>query len=391
MRQRVIIHVDMDAFFAAVEQRDNPELKGKPVIVGGVPGERGVVAAASYEARKFGVRSAMSLWEAARLCPHGIFIPGNHKKYQEVSEKIFRIFREYTPLVEPVSLDEAYLDVTGSQKLFGPGVEIGKKIKKRIFEETELTASVGVAPNKFLAKLASEVNKPDGFCEVTEDNILDFLAPLPVEMLWGVGEKMKERLNDMGIKTVQDFWELPEFFLRKKFGVLGQNLYYLSRGIDFREVIPERVPKSLGKEITLQKDSSDVDYLLGTLLGLTMAVGRGLRREGFYAGGISVKIRLSSFITYTRHTMFFEPTWMDEVLYREAKRLFLENYHGELPVRLIGVTATPLIPVESGRQISLFGEDPRRENLYPIIDRLNHKYGNKTVTRAKILKISGRG
>ncbi|GAV23557.1 DNA polymerase IV [Carboxydothermus pertinax] len=388
--EKVIIHVDMDAFFASVEQRDNPELRGKPVIVGGVPGERGVVAAASYEARKYGVRSAMSLWEAAKLCPHGVFIPGNHKKYQEVSEKIFKIFYEYTPLVEPVSLDEAYLDVTGSQRLFGTGVEIGKKIKKRIFEETALTASVGVAPNKFLAKLASEVNKPDGFCEVSEDVVLDFLAPLPVEMLWGVGEKMKERLNDMGIKTVQDFWELPEFFLRKRFGILGQNLYYLSRGIDFREVIPERIPKSLGKEITFQKDSSDVDYLLGKLLGLTMAVGRGLRREGFYAGGVSIKIRLSSFITYTRHTMLLEPTWMDEVIYREAKRLFLENYHGELPVRLIGVTATPLIPTERGRQISFFGEDVRRESLYPAIDFINQKYGSQTITRAKILKFSSR-
>ncbi|SDG95746.1 DNA polymerase IV [Desulfosporosinus hippei] len=381
---RKILHVDMDAFYASVEQRDNPSLLGKPVVVGGRPNSRGVVSAASYEARKYGIRSAMPVAEAARRCPDAVFLPVNAKKYREVSWQIRQIFLTYTPIVEPISLDEAFLDVTGSTRLFGPAEDIALTIKRRIRQELSLTASVGFACNKFLAKLASDLKKPDGFVVVHSDKVQEFLDPLPIERIWGVGEKTAEQLHRHRINTVKDLRSLELKFLTKLFGSLGSQLYQLARGIDHRPVESDRVVKSIGREITFESDISDGDLLEKTLLMLAIDVGRSLRKEALRGRTVTLKVRYEDFRTLSRSRTIHRATDLDDVIFQEACSL-LRELSLKQPLRLIGVTMSNLTD-QHENQISLF-EEPRleRENLTKVLDLVKEKYGEKSITRARLL------
>lgn len=359
-----ILHVDMDAFFAAVEQREHPEWRGKPVIVGSGPHERGVVSTASYEARKFGVHSAMPSREAYRLCPHGIFTPGNHRLYSEVSAQIFDIFYRFTPFVEGLSCDEAFLDVYGSFKLFGSAFEIGEKIRKAIREELHLTASVGVATNKFLAKLASDMNKPDGITLVPSEprEIQRFIAPLPVRTIFGVGGTLAKHLNLLGIRTIGDLQNTP---LNTLVGLLGENtaehLYSLAFGVDSREVINERVEKSISREYTFGEDTTDKEGVRQVLLELAFDVGAQLRASGKYASTVKLKLRWSDFRTITRQrTLPF--VICDDFSIRDAALELFSQQNIEAPIRLIGIGVSGLVDelAPSDPQLTLF-DDPSTE------------------------------
>jgi len=381
---RKIIHVDMDAFYASVEQRDDPSLMGKPVVVGGSPNSRGVVSTASYEARKYGIRSAMPIAEAVRRCPSAIFLPVNARKYREVSRQINNIFLTYTPMVEPLSLDEAFLDVTGSTSLFGPADNIALTIKQRIQQELNLTASVGLACNKFLAKLASDLKKPDGFVVVQPSKIQEFLDPLPVERIWGVGVKTAEQLHIYKVKTVRDLRRLELKSLTKLFGSLGSQLYQLARGIDDRPVESDRVVKSIGRETTFEMDIADHDVLETTLLKLAVDVGRSMRKESLKGKTVTLKVRYADFRTLTRSHTLPRATDLDDVIYREACSL-LRELSLKQPLRLIGVTLSNLTD-QIQNQLSLFEEpELERENLTKVLDLVKEKYGEKSITRARLL------
>ena len=384
MNLRKIIHVDMDAFYASVEQRDDPALLTKPVVVGGKPNSRGVVCAASYEARKFGIHSAMPMAEAFRRCPHASFLPVNIPKYQDVSMQIRQIFRTYTPIVEPLSLDEAFLDVTGSTSLFGPANTIALTIKQRIQQELNLTASVGVASNKFLAKLASDLQKPDGFVVVQPNRVQEFLDPLSVERIWGVGKKTTEQLHKLNIKTVRDLRHLELGYLTQLFGVLGSQLYQLAQGIDERPVESDRVVKSIGRETTFATDIVDREVLETELLKLAVDVGRRMRKEAFRGKTITLKVRYDDFRTLSRSHTLSQATDLDDVIYNEACNL-LREVSLRQPLRLIGLTLHNLTD-KLERQLSLFSE-PQKDNetLTKVIDVLKEKYGENSITRARLL------
>ncbi len=377
-----ILHVDMDAFFAAVEQREHPEWRGKPVIVGSGPHERGVVSTASYEARKFGVHSAMPSREAYRLCPHGIFTPGNHRLYSEVSAQIFDIFYRFTPFVEGLSCDEAFLDVYGSFKLFGSAFEIGEKIRKAIREELHLTASVGVATNKFLAKLASDMNKPDGITLVPSEprEIQRFLAPLSVRSIYGVGGTLAKHLNLLGIRTIGDLQNTP---LNTLVGLLGENtaehLYSLAFGVDSREVINERVEKSISREYTFGEDTTDKEGVRQVLLELASDVGAQLRASVKYASTVKLKLRWSDFRTITRQKTLSLAICDDFSIRDTALDLFLQQ-DLSAPVRLIGIGVAGLLDElpKPNPQLTLF-DDPaterteqmqKKERLSKTLDKL---------------------
>lgn len=377
-----ILHIDMDAFFASVEQREHPEWRGKPVIVGSGPHERGVVSTASYEARKFGVHSAMPSREAYRLCPHGIFTPGNHQLYSEVSAQIFEIFHRYTPFVEGLSCDEAFLDVYGSYRLFGSAFEIGEKIRKSIREELQLTASVGVAPNKFLAKLASDMNKPDGITVVPTDprEIQRFLAPLPVRSIFGVGGMLAKELVRIGIRTIGDLQNVP---LQTLISFLGEStahhLRSLAFGLDEREVVNERVEKSISREYTFGNDEIDVEVIRRVLLELSSDVGQQLRAANKYATTVKLKLRWSDFKTITRQKTLSLAICDDFSIRDTALDLFLQQ-DLSAPVRLIGIGVAGLLDElpKPNPQLTLF-DDPaterteqmqKKERLSKTLDKL---------------------
>ena len=384
MNLRKIIHVDMDAFYASVEQRDDPTLVAKPVVVGGKPNSRSVVCAASYEARKFGIHSAMPMAEAFRRCPQAIFLPVNAHKYQEVSLQIREIFLTYTPIVEPLSLDEAFLDVSGSTSLFGPAEEIALMIKQRIQQELNLTASVGVASNKFLAKLASDLRKPDGFVVVQPNKVQEFLDPLSVERLWGVGKKTAEQLHKINVKTVRDLRYLELEYLTQVFGVLGRQLYQLAQGIDDRAVECDRMIKSIGREITFAKDIVDQDKLEVVLLKLADDVGRSLRKNALCAKTITLKVRYDDFRTASHSFTMSHATDLDDEIYHEACKL-LQKVSLKQPLRLIGLAMHNLTD-KLERQLSLFSEPEKdHETLTKVLDLLKEKYGEKSITRARLL------
>ncbi|SPF54635.1 DNA polymerase IV [Candidatus Desulfosporosinus infrequens] len=384
MNLRKIIHVDMDAFYASVEQRDDPTLLAKPVVVGGKPNSRGVVCAASYGARKFGIHSAMPMAEAFRRCPHAVFLPVNIPKYHEVSLQIRQIFMTYTPIVEPLSLDEAFLDITGSTSLFGSARTIGLTIKQRIQQELNLTASVGVASNKFLSKLASDLQKPDGFVIVQPNRVQEFLDPLSVERIWGVGKKTAEQLHKLNIKTIRDLRRLEQGYLTQLFGVSGSQLYQLAQGIDDRPVESDRVAKSIGRETTFATDIVDRDVLETELLKIAVDIGRRLRKESFRGKTITLKVRYADFRTVSRSHTLSQVTDLDDVIYKEACNLFREVSLKQ-PLRLIGLTLHNLTD-KFERQLSLFSE-PQKDNetLTKVIDVLKEKYGEKSITRARLL------
>ena len=383
MAERTILHVDLDAFFAAVEQRDRPELRGKPVIVGGEPGGRGVVSAASYEARRFGVHSAMSLREAQRRCPSGVFLPVDGRRYQQASRDVMDVLRRYTPQVEPISIDEAFLDVTGSTALFGNGETIARAIKAGVREEVGLTASVGVATTKLVAKIASDLRKPDGLVVVEAGEEAAFLAPLPISRLWGVGEKTASSLADFGVKTIGDLAALPPDVVIRRFGKHGGSLVERARGLDPDPVHAGDPAKSVGHETTFETDTSDPEVIERTLLALSDGVAARLRSAGVRASTIAVKVRDSSFRTITRQRTLDEPTDLTEPIYRVALALARPEVRG-IRVRLLGVTASNLGERE---QLNLFAtEDPRRRAAIEAADAVRRRFGSHAITRARLVR-----
>ncbi len=378
----------MDAFYASVEQRDRPELRGKPVIVGADPRGRGVVAAASYEARRFGVHSAMPISRAARLCPRAVFLPVDIEKYVHVSTEIMTILAEYSPLVEPLSLDEAFLDVTGTDRLFGPPLVLARTIKRRIREEVGLTASAGIAPNKFLAKLASDVEKPDGLVEVRAGEEVAFLHPLPVERLWGVGQVTARKLRKMGIETIGQLARVPVSLLERQFGKTGAHLHELAWGRDDRPVEPCTPPKSMGAEETFTRDHRDVEHLLQTLRTQAERVARELRAEGYVARTVTLKLRLADFRTLTR-SLTAEATQDGLEIFQRARAL-LSRVPFDQSVRLIGLSVSGLAAADSG-QLALFAEPTaRRARLARAMDALARRYGKDTLMPATLLSRAGR-
>jgi DNA polymerase-4 len=377
-----ILHVDMDAFYASVEQRDHPELRGKPVIVGGTRG-RGVVCAASYEARPFGVRSALPMSTAQRLCPHAIVLPPRMGHYATISRQIRALFLSFTPLVEPLSLDEAFLDVRGCEGLFGPAPEIGRRVKERIRSETGLVASVGVAPNKFLAKLASDHGKPDGLAIVPPDRVVDFLSPLPIGRLWGVGAKGEKRLRALGIQTVGQLAALPVRVLVEQFGDGGRHLWELAHGRDDRRVVPDREARSISSETTFALDIGDPDILRAWLLDLVDQLGGRLRQHGLRARTVELKVRSSDFHTRTRSVSLPEATDLTSDLWHAARSLLEASLTPDvLPVRLLGVGATKLTDDGAVQRTLFEGEERTRLSaLDRAVDAIRDHFGADAIRR----------
>jgi DNA polymerase-4 len=379
---RHILHVDMDAFFAAIEQLDRPELRGVPVLVGGDPKGRGVVSTASYEARPFGCHSAMPMARAVRLCPQAIVVRPRFERYAEVSRQVFEILEQFTPLVEPLSIDEAFLDVTGSTRLFGPAEQAARELKRRVAEKTQLTASVGVAPNKFLAKLASDLEKPDGLVVVPSDQVQAFLDPLPIGRLWGVGKATLPRLEQLGVKTFADLHRFSEADLRDRFGEAGEHFWRLVRGLDDRDVVPDREAKSISHEITFAVDVDDHEHLRAVLLDQTEHVARRLRRHDRLARTVVLKIRSGDFTTITRRTTLNAPTDETDRFWEAAAGLF-ETWARRRPpaVRLIGMGVTQLSS-RAGQQLCLFDqEEAPGHRLDVTLDRIRDRFGDDAVSR----------
>ncbi|MBI5166320.1 MAG: DNA polymerase IV [candidate division NC10 bacterium] len=389
MPGRKIIHVDMDAFFASIEEMDNPSYKGKPVIVGADPKKgkgRGVVSACSYEARKFGIHSAMPISWAYRLCPQGIYLPVRMERYQEVSERIFQILGRYTDLVEPVSIDEAFLDVTGATRLFGPAEEIAKRIKEEIRHGLGLVASVGVASNKFTAKVASDLGKPDGFVVVKEGEERAFLEDLPLSRLWGVGPKTEERLKALGLKTIGELARKPEVELVSTFGKLGSHLWRLSNGIDDSPVTPEAEVRSIGAETTFEEDTDDPAFLRRTLLQLSDRVAERLRGEGYKGRTVTLKLRYQDFTTLTRSFTLPGPISAGSDVYREALKLLEKIPLASRRVRLLGVSVSKLeaLAQESPGQLPLFPVGDRKGRLEGAVDAIRSRFGEEAIGRASL-------
>ena len=381
---RTILHVDLDAFFAAVEQRDRPELRGKPVIVGGGgPDQRGVVSAASYEARKFGVHSAMPLRTAGRLCPNGVFLPVDGRKYQRASREVMAILRRYTDQVQPISIDEAFLDVTGSRALFGDGASIARAIKHAVTDEVGLTASVGVASTKLVAKVASDLRKPDGLVVVPPGGEAAFLAPLPISRLWGVGEKTAAVLRDFGVQTIGDLAALPTEAMERRFGKHGAALVARAHGIDADRVATGEPAKSIGHEHTFGTDTSEPEKIERTLLGMADGVAWRLRAAGLKTGTVTLKLRDTNFVTISRQTTLDVPADLTEPIYEAALELLRRELHGQR-IRLVGVTASNFRDRE---QLALFGaEDPKRHQAAEAMDSIRRKYGEQAVTRGRLVR-----
>jgi DNA polymerase-4 len=388
----MILHVDMDAFYASVEMRERPELVGKAVIVGGTPEGRGVVAAASYEVRKYGVHSAMPTGKALKLCPHAIVVKPRMSLYAAVSDQIQAILHRYTPLVEPLSLDEAFLDVTGSAALFGSAPDIARQIKEDIRSELRLVASVGVAPNKFLAKLAGDLQKPDALLVVEADRVQEFLDPLPVGRLWGVGRVTQREIAELGIETIGQFRQLAPSEIAARFGKHGSSLWELAHGRDDRKVIPDREAKSISHETTFPVDMVSLETLQARLLELTDLVGQRLRRHGRVARTVQLKLRYADFSTITRAETLDRPTNVTNDIWSSANRLLTQKLpQRPLKVRLIGVGVQQLSPDQFG-QPTLF-EDAAHEKQSGadrVSDHIRAKFGQRALLRGTFLDGAGR-
>ncbi len=380
----MILHIDMDAFYAAVEERDNPALIGKPVIVGGSPERRGVVCAANYVARQFGVHSVMPAAKAHRLCPQAVFLPSRMDYYAEISQQIRDIFQRYTPLVEPLSLDEAFLDVTGSEGLFGTSEAIGQQIKTAIREELKLVASVGVAPNKFLAKLASDLKKPDGFVVVDPARVQTFLDPLPVGRLWGVGRVTGKVFDRLRVRTIGDLRTMSSETLKQHFGEHGRRLWELSHGIDERQVVPDREAKSISNETTFATDIDDIEVLHAWIVELTEHVARRLRRHQFRGRTVVLKVRYEDFQTTTRSTTLPTPTNVTQEISDAASEMLLTRLPAKhLAIRLLGVGVSGL-DATGQIQRSLFDEQDHQmqARLDQAGDEIRKKFGTASLGRA---------
>jgi len=389
---RTILHVDMDAFYAAVEQRDHPEYQGRPLIVGSDPKGgtgRGIVSTCSYEARRFGVHSAQPISQAWRLCPHGVYVFPDMNKYADVSGMIMRILAGYTDMLEQISIDEAFLDVTGCRRLSGTGREIAEKIKRHISGELRLTASVGVAPNKFLAKIASDLEKPDGLVVVNPGMEKEFLAPLPIRCLWGVGPKTGEVLKKIGLHKIGQIAAVPQHDLERLLGDTGARLWRLSQGIDDRPVEPVEGRKSIGHEMTFEKDTADFDVIRAALLELTEKTARRMRLEKVRARTITVKFRKEDFSTFTRQTTLGETADTVGKIFPVALELIKGLFHEGTRVRLIGVYASNLQANSSpdgGAQLDLFRQTSRKERkLAEVVDDISRRFGDRAITRATLI------
>ena len=381
-----IIHLDMDAFYPAVEVLDNPELRGKPVIVGGSR-ERGVVSSASYEARAFGVHSAQPTATAARLCPNAIFLRGRMHRYREVSKQIFEIFLRFTPLVEPLSIDEAFLDVTGSERLLGDPVQIAKTIKATVLDETGLTVSAGVAPSKFVAKIASDMDKPDGLTVVEPHKVRVFLDPLPMKKMWGVGKVTQKALARLNIHTFKDLRLFRPDFLERKFGKNGPRMHLLAMGMDERNVETEHEIKSVGHERTFMHDIMDSGDAKKALLGLATQVARRMRRKKMTGKTVSLKVKYYDFKQITRAKTLAEFTDDGLEIYGAACDLLQKTQVGKRPVRLLGISLSQLSFVHAVGQLSLFGDDQssqKRKELNMALDSIAEKHGDKSVRPATL-------
>ena len=381
--QRWIIHIDMDAFYASVEQRDQPEYRGKPVIVGGIS-VRGVVSAASYEARRFGVHSAMPMVQAKRLCPQGIFLFPDHRKYADISRQIHTILSAFSPLVEPLSLDEAFLDVSGMNLLADDPVQLARQIKQRIREELDLIASAGVAPNKFLAKLASDLGKPDGLFVVRYGEEKNVLENLPIRRLWGVGETTAQVLKKLRVETIGQLAKMEVSRLEPYLGKMAFELKRLACGVDERPVVPEAAAKSIGRENTFEQNLTDRTELLSHLLEMSEQVGRRLRHSLLAGRTVTVKVRFASFRTITRSRTVSEPTCLDDEIYKIVRDIFNGVILTE-GVRLLGVTVSHLS--EGMQTASLFGmeEQEKKQAVYKAIDKLKDRFGEDIVRHGGVL------
>ena len=386
MPPKVIAHIDMDAFFAAVEQRDDPLLRGRPVVVGADPHNgrgRGVVSTCSYEARVYGIHSAQPISLAYQKCPHAVFLPVNGSKYHRVSGEIFRILHDFTPDVQPVSIDEAFLDITGSFHFYKTPLATAQTVKKMIFEKIRLTCSIGIAPNKMTAKIASDVCKPDGLLEVTPDKVLEFLWPLPVERLWGVGPKTKEAFHRLGVRTVGELARIPEEEMCERFGEHGRHLYELSHGVDERDVELDEEIKSVSHEHTFDQDCRDMAAIDDVFLHLSEKVSRRLRKNDLKGKTLTVKIRLKGFETHTRAHTFSERTNFVEDIYRPAKEIFLKFYKQGMSIRLIGVRMSNFD--DPYMRDSLFADvrDEKKEKIHRTMDLIKDKFGEGAIHRGK--------
>ncbi len=384
---RRIIHIDLDAFFVSVEQVLNPELQGKPVVVGGRPDRRGVVASASYEARKFGLHAGMPLTTARRLCPHAIFIEGSFPKYRDASQRFMAILADFSPYLEPISLDEAYLEVTGFESIHGSIKQMALKIKQRIKNELGLCASVGIASGKVVAKVASELSKPDGLLEVAAGEERSFLAPLPITKLPGIGKKSGQVLNSLGISTIGQLATMPPDMLKHHFGAWGELMHRYANGIDDREVEPPTAAKSISRETTFGQDTKDRSFLKATLRYLSERVGSELRQQGKQARCVTLKLRYADFTTITRRHTLREVSNNDQTIFNTGLQLLQKAMAQEKqPIRLIDIGISNL--VEPGRQLNMLDSSVGRlEQLDRAIDRIRRKYGFTSIQTGRTLQL----
>lgn len=390
-----IIHLDLDAFFASVEQRDNPAYRGKPLIVGGISSgkgnsNRGVVCAASYEARKYGVHAGMPIWEARQKCPQGIFIPSQMNKYSEASKKFFQICSTYTPLIEPLSIDELFLDVSGCESLFGSSEIIGRKIKKRVHQELEIKVSVGIAENKFLAKIATNLGKPDGFYIIPSKDIQKILYPLPVSSLWGIGKKTEELLKKSGIYLVEQLARMPDSILENLLGKNGKKMKLLAQGIDESPVTPPSKAKSIGKETTFGTNITEKAVLVKELLKISQMVGYTARKKGYKGRTITLKIRFHNFITFNRSKTLENPTHIDDIIFKTVVELLDKVRYKKGGVRLLGIKLSNLTSGNERKQLKFLRDEEDKKNdkleqLTQSLDKIREKFGTKSVTRASLL------
>ena len=384
--QRFILHVDMDAFYASVEVREQPGLAGRPVIVGGSPRGRGVVSAANYEARRFGIHSAMPTARAMRLCPDAVCLPGRMSLYASVSRQIREIFDRYSPLVEPLSLDEAFLDVTESQRLFGTATEIANAIKRAISDELSLVASVGIAPNKFIAKIASDLDKPDGFVEVKPEEVQAFLDPLPVSRVWGVGKATGKELDRLGISTIAQLRQQSEAVLQDRFGKFGTHLWRLANGMDDRPVVSDSEAKSISNETTFDSDISNRDTLRAWLMELTEQVCWRLRQHDLFGRTVQIKLRFADFSTITRSHTLPEATQQTKQVWQAVLALFDKAMQSESRrLRLVGVGVSGLIDTAQRPQVQtdMFEQtqDTRQAQLDEVTDAIKSRFGSSGIRR----------
>jgi DNA polymerase-4 len=383
---KMILHLDMDAFYASVEQLDQPWLKGRCVIVGGT-GRRGVVSAASYEARAFGVRSAMPVFQARQLCPSAVFVPPRMPRYQEISRQIMALLQAFSPRVEPVSIDEAFMDLGGTERLHGAVQDIARRIKQCIRETVHLTCSIGVAPNRFLAKVASDFQKPDGLTLIGPDHVTDFIRRLPIGKVPGVGPKAQAKAAALGICFLGDIGKFPETILVSHFGAYGRRLFELAGGKDSSAVEPHTLSKSISSECTFPEDTLDPSALSRCLLAQAEEVAAGLRKEGVRARTVVLKIKHADFELHTRRITFGPPTQSSKELYRQALRL-LEDYRLDQKIRLIGLGAAGFVPAGAPRQMELFAEKRPTGSGWEKVDRtveaIKGKFGENVIQRATL-------